>query len=228
MDVADRGGPLDAHLAALLTATGLLSDTSDDVFVSMLVGMAKQSSVHDAIVLLSDCIVCAPLTVTWTTDFVSIWKGVHSVRRTCVSPDKWDELVHGIAPLVVAGLCTQANTDDGDEYTLTPDPSGRLYDAACISDVPWRLLVFRRLIGALARVGYAHRHARVSIMQGVQAAARRLCTRLQSDELTGRIFPTDRHRDVLENVMEALPTMLACGWQDAEKPMQFAALGTPE
>jgi hypothetical protein len=228
MDVAHKGGPLHVHLVALLTATGLLSDTSDDVFVSMLVGMAKQSSVHDAIVLLSDCIVCTPLTVTWTADFVSIWKGVHSVRRTCISRDTWDELMRGITHLVAAGLCTQANTDDGDEYTLTPDPCGRLYDTACISDVPWRLLVFRGLIGALARVGHAHRHTRVSILQGVQAAARRLCTRMQSDELAARTFPADRHRDVLENVMEALPMMLAYGWQDTDTPLQLAVPGTPE
>ena len=217
--------PFPVEMAALLSHAGLFSltphshpgDSSDswegEVFVGMLLGVAQRSSVHDAIVVLVERILCEPLTVMWTADFVSFWQGIHSVRRRSVSSETWTGMTKVVEPLLAQGLCVPLQTDDQPEYTLVADPAGSLFDSGCIDNVPWRLVVLRGLLGTLAQIGHAHRHTRVSVLQGVQAASRRVAVRLASEATSRRFFPVECHHESIGRIMETLPTLLVHGWE---------------
>ena len=207
------------ELVTLLASAGLLSDTSDDAFVTMLVGIATRSSVHDAIVVLMEYIVTAPLTVTWTDDFVSFWRGVYSIRRNTTSPTRWAALMGVVAPLLEAGMCTRL---EDDEFVLVTGLNARVCDAACVENVPWRMLALKGLVAALARIGHAHRQARVAILQGVQAAARRVFLSTHRDSVLEHLFPSEFHRDTLAATMDALPAILAYGWQSGDAGIDAA------
>jgi len=202
-----------------IIGSGPPSREEEEAYAAMLAQRARVGSLHHAILEIMDCLLCKPLTVRFTEEYIDVWDGTWEVRRVAVHADRWARIQEHVRSLAAVGaMRTQLSRwQPGVRVHVFPPgaAAGHASDTALIGHIPWRMNALRVFLGALLHIGYKCEQLQVEIAQAVQVGARQTAARVAIDRTAAQMFPVDAHRECLRQALPMASSAMACAWQPA-------------